>query len=90
MNVAMAAEIKTDWLTSETRSECAVISLTHVTREYAGHAGAVLALDDATFTIVSGEWVALAGVSTVLIAHTWYLRGRSRRGYAIWRTAARR
>ena len=56
-------EIVTDLLTSETRSECAVIALAHVTREYIGHAGTVRALDDAAFSIVSGEWVAITGPS---------------------------
>src|SRR5271163_2172795 len=60
---SMPAEIKTDWPTDTTRSECAVISLAHVTREYTGHAGTVRALDAADFTIVSGEWVAVTGPS---------------------------
>jgi putative ABC transport system ATP-binding protein len=60
---SMPAEIKTDWPDSTTRSECAVIALNHVTREYTGHAGTVRALDDAAFTIVSGEWVAVTGPS---------------------------
>jgi len=46
-----------------TRPGCAVIALNHVTREYAGHAGVVRALDDATFSIVAGEWVAVTGPS---------------------------
>jgi putative ABC transport system ATP-binding protein len=46
-----------------TRPGCAVIALNHVTREYAGHAGVVRALDDATFSIVAGEWVAITGPS---------------------------
>jgi putative ABC transport system ATP-binding protein len=61
--VLMPAEIKTDWLTAETRDECAVISLAHVTREYPGHPAPIRALDDAAFTIVSGEWVAITGPS---------------------------
>jgi len=56
-------EIKTDPLSNETRAECAVISLAHVTREYAGYGSAIRALDDASFTIVSGEWVAVTGPS---------------------------
>ena len=48
---------------SQTRAECAVISLSHVTRDYAGQSGAVRALDSATFSIVAGEWVAITGPS---------------------------
>jgi putative ABC transport system ATP-binding protein len=59
----MPAEIKTGWDDSITREECAVISLRHVTREYAGRGTPVRALDDATFTIVAGEWVAITGPS---------------------------
>ena len=50
-------------LPETTRPGCAVIALNHVTREYAGHAGVVRALDDATFSIVAGEWVAITGPS---------------------------
>ncbi|MEO6804451.1 MAG: ABC transporter ATP-binding protein [Granulicella sp.] len=57
------AEIKTDWPDHVTRAECAVIDLARVTREYAGHGGVVRALDDATFSIVAGEWVAITGPS---------------------------
>jgi putative ABC transport system ATP-binding protein len=57
------AEIKTDWPDHVTRAECAVIDLQRVTREYAGHGGVVRALDDATFSIVAGEWVAITGPS---------------------------
>jgi putative ABC transport system ATP-binding protein len=46
-----------------TRPDCAVISMTGVTREYSGHAGVVRALDHATFSIVAGEWVAITGPS---------------------------
>lgn len=53
----------TQGMVGQTRDECAVISLDHVTREYAGQAGAVRALDDATFSIVAGEWVAITGPS---------------------------
>src|ERR1700749_4783019 len=48
---------------SQTRADCAVIALSHVTREYAGHAGVVRALSDASFSIVAGEWVAITGPS---------------------------
>ncbi|WP_348266639.1 ABC transporter ATP-binding protein [Edaphobacter paludis] len=48
---------------SETRRDCAVISLNGVTREYAGRAGNVRALDHAAFSIVAGEWVAITGPS---------------------------
>ena len=48
---------------SQTRAECAVISLDGVTREYTGHAGTVRALDSASFSIVAGEWVAITGPS---------------------------
>lgn len=47
----------------ETRPDCAVIALNGVTREYAGHAGVVRALDHASFSIVAGEWVAITGPS---------------------------
>jgi putative ABC transport system ATP-binding protein len=57
------AEIKTGGLTNETRSECAVISLAQVTREYTGYGSTVRALDTADFTIVAGEWVAVTGPS---------------------------
>lgn len=53
----------TQGMVGQTRDECAVISLEHVTREYAGQAGAVRALEDATFSIVAGEWVAITGPS---------------------------
>jgi putative ABC transport system ATP-binding protein len=46
-----------------TRAECAVIALEGVSRVYAGRGGAVTALDDATFSIVAGEWVAITGPS---------------------------
>ena len=59
----MSPEIVTDLMTSETRSECAVIALAHVTREYSGHGDPVRALEDATFSIVAGEWVAITGPS---------------------------
>ncbi len=52
-----------DTISAATREECAVISLHAVSREYAGHAGAVRALEDATFSIVAGEWVAITGPS---------------------------
>lgn len=48
---------------TETRPDCAVIALNGVTREYAGRAGAVRALDHASFSIVAGEWVAITGPS---------------------------
>src|SRR6201985_500319 len=48
---------------SQTRPDCAVISLHHVTREYSGHAGVVRALEEATFSMVAGEWVAITGPS---------------------------
>jgi putative ABC transport system ATP-binding protein len=59
----MPAEIITDPLTANTREECAVIALAHVTREYPGHPSPIRALDDAAFTIVAGEWVAITGPS---------------------------
>jgi putative ABC transport system ATP-binding protein len=40
-----------------------VIELHSVTREYAGHGSTVRALDSATFSINSGEWVAITGPS---------------------------
>jgi putative ABC transport system ATP-binding protein len=57
------AEIKTDWPANTTRAECAVIDLSRVTREYVGRGSTVRALDDATFSIVAGEWVAITGPS---------------------------
>ena len=54
---------KTDWPGNTTRAECAVIDLHGVTREYASHGGVVRALDDASFSIVAGEWVAITGPS---------------------------
>ncbi len=56
-------ETSTGAVASQTRAECAVISLSGVTREYSGHAGTVRALDSATFSIVAGEWVAITGPS---------------------------
>ncbi len=53
----------TQGMVGQTRDACAVISLEGVTREYAGQAGAVRALEDATFSIVAGEWVAITGPS---------------------------
>src|SRR5271156_3019512 len=50
-------------LAENTRDDCAVIALHHVTREYAGHGGVVRALSDASFSIVAGEWVAITGPS---------------------------
>ena len=50
-------------LSEQTRAECAVISLDHVTRDYTGRTGSVTALDDATFSIVAGEWIAITGPS---------------------------
>ncbi len=47
----------------ETRPDCAVIALNGVTREYSGRAGVVRALEDASFSIVAGEWVAITGPS---------------------------
>ncbi len=46
-----------------TRDECAVIALEGVTREYAGRTGVVRALENASFQIVAGEWVAITGPS---------------------------
>ncbi|HEY0264839.1 MAG TPA: ABC transporter ATP-binding protein [Granulicella sp.] len=57
------AEVKTGWPDHTTRAECAVIDLESVTREYAGRAGVVRAVEDATFSIVAGEWVAITGPS---------------------------
>ena len=50
-------------VSDSTRTECAVIALDSVTREYAGRTGVVRALDTATFSIVAGEWVAITGPS---------------------------
>ena len=50
-------------LADNTRDDCAVIALHHVTREYVGHGGVVRALADASFSIVAGEWVAITGPS---------------------------
>jgi len=43
--------------------ETPVIQLVGVSREYASKSGTVRALDDASFTIGSGEWVAITGPS---------------------------
>src|SRR5665213_1372734 len=43
--------------------ETPVIQLVGVSREYASKSGVVRALDDASFTIGSGEWVAITGPS---------------------------
>jgi putative ABC transport system ATP-binding protein len=59
----IVTEIKSEWPANTTRPDCAVIALDHVTREYAGHGSTVRALDDATFSIVAGEWVAITGPS---------------------------
>ncbi len=58
------AEVVTSSLNeNQTRAECAVIALDHVSREYTGRGAPVRALDDATFSIVAGEWVAITGPS---------------------------
>jgi putative ABC transport system ATP-binding protein len=59
----VATTMKLDVTTETTRPECAVIALHGVTRDYAGRSGTVRALDDATFSIVAGEWVAITGPS---------------------------
>jgi putative ABC transport system ATP-binding protein len=59
----MMAEIKTGWPDHTTRAECAVIDLERVTREYSGHGSVVRAIEEATFSIVAGEWVAITGPS---------------------------
>ncbi|WP_213805808.1 ABC transporter ATP-binding protein [Granulicella sp. dw_53] len=59
----VVAEIKSDWPANTTRPDCAVISLEGVCREYAGRGDVVRALEDATFSIVAGEWVAITGPS---------------------------
>jgi putative ABC transport system ATP-binding protein len=56
-------QVVTSLTGSNTRAECAVIALDHVTREYTGRGEPVRALDDATFSIVKGEWVAITGPS---------------------------
>ena len=57
------APVATSALRDQTRSECAVIALDQVTREYIGRTGTVHALEAATFSIVAGEWVAVTGPS---------------------------
>ena len=57
------SETLTGVLAEQTRPECAVIALDGVSREYSGRTGAVRALENATFSIVSGEWVAITGPS---------------------------
>ncbi len=59
----MAEVLGRDVTTETTRPECAVIALHGVTRDYTGRSGTVRALDDATFSIVAGEWVAITGPS---------------------------
>jgi putative ABC transport system ATP-binding protein len=56
-------QVVTSLASTNTRAECAVIALEGVTREYAARTGTVRALDDATFSIVKGEWVAVTGPS---------------------------
>src|ERR1700723_2928766 len=48
---------------SQTRPDCAVIALHHVTREYSGHGSVVRALSDASFSIVTAEGVAITAPS---------------------------
>ena len=50
-------------LREHTRAECAVIDLNQVSRDYTGRTGVVHALEDASFSIVAGEWVAITGPS---------------------------
>ena len=57
------SEAVSSFLHDRTRAECAVIALDQVTREYAGRTGTVRALEEATFSIVAGEWVAITGPS---------------------------
>ncbi len=52
-----------DLLQQNTRPDCAVISLAGVCRAYTGRTGTVCALEDASFSIVAGEWVAITGPS---------------------------
>ncbi len=56
-------ETSTDLRSAQTRPDCAVVALDHVSRDYPGHTGTVRALEDATFSIVAGEWVAITGPS---------------------------
>ena len=52
-----------DLVQRQTKPGCAVIALSGVSREYVGRAGTVRALEDASFSIVAGEWVAITGPS---------------------------
>src|ERR1700692_1685608 len=59
----VVAEVVERAVPEQTRPECEVIALDGVTREYAGHGGVVRPRVAATFSIVSGEWVAITGPS---------------------------
>src|ERR1700735_2430523 len=59
----MASEAQRQHAEAMLEHETPVIQLVGVSREYASKSGTVRALDDASFTIGSGEWVAITGPS---------------------------
>ena len=59
----MASEAQRQHAEAMLEHETPVIQLVGVSREYASKSGVVRALDDASFTIGSGEWVAITGPS---------------------------
>jgi putative ABC transport system ATP-binding protein len=59
----MASEAQRQHAEAMLEHETPVIQLVGVSREYASKSGVVRALDDASFTIGTGEWVAITGPS---------------------------
>jgi putative ABC transport system ATP-binding protein len=59
----MASEAQRQHAEAMLEHETPVIQLVGVSREYASKSGTVRALNDASFTIGSGEWVAITGPS---------------------------
>jgi putative ABC transport system ATP-binding protein len=59
----MASEAQRQHAEAMLEHETPVIQLVGVCREYASRSGVVRALDNASFTIGSGEWVAITGPS---------------------------
>ncbi len=59
----MVSEAQRQHAEAMLEQDAPVIQLVGVSREYASRAGVVRALDDASFTIAAGEWVAITGPS---------------------------
>jgi putative ABC transport system ATP-binding protein len=59
----MASEAQRQHAEAMLEHDLPVIELVGVSREYASRSGVVRALDDASFTIGAGEWVAITGPS---------------------------